>query len=250
MDKKSNIYLNIIRLSESNLISKSDMKILLSQEEIASIFKKKSVYNDKFISELQPTDEKFFNIFFYCITKYPRSSLEISVIMKYLNNLEALVNLLKKSGCSIKELTFTIASSIKYESLKRDFILFRLGDKGEKYYIILKGAICILNAKDLKMDLTEDEYLKYIIKLKSSNEVELLYRTLIHNHQVFPTVYEKYYQKPIERTRGTTRHVSTRNSLNTKIIVNKDYDDVRESHQISVDDYINHNLPTQSARRH
>jgi CRP-like cAMP-binding protein len=149
------------------------------------------------------------------------------------------MNLLHKSNCSIKELTYTISSFIKYEFLPKDHLLFRLGDKGEKYYIILKGSVSILIAKDIKMDLTEEEFFKFVKKLISNNEAEILYKTIIHNVNVFPNVCEMAYQKSTDGLK-TIRQMSTKNSFINKIIT---VTDLVENPHLSLEDYINLNLP-------
>jgi hypothetical protein len=220
-------------------ISNDMTKSIMAQDEISMIFKKKTIINEKFINEITPSDENFFNIFFHCMSHSSRSNLEISVIIKYLTTLDSFMTLLHKSNCSIKELTYTISSFIKYEFLPKDHLLFRLGDRGEKYYIILKGSVSILIPKDMKMDLTEEEFFKFIKKLISNNETEILYKTLIHNINVFPNVYEMTNQKSSDSFRAS-RQMSVRNSFPNKIITESD---LEENPNFSTEEYINMNLP-------
>jgi hypothetical protein len=60
MDKKNNF-------QNKGLLSNDMTKSIMAQDEISMIFKKKTVLNEKFINELTPSDENFFNIFFHCM---------------------------------------------------------------------------------------------------------------------------------------------------------------------------------------
>lgn len=233
-----------LKLNSSTDLTKS----LLAEEDICALFKRRSGIHEKFINDLMCGDDNFFNILIHCISTVPRSRcpLENSVIVKYLNILETFINLLKKINCSLKELISTVAYKMEYEFLKKDHILFKFGEKGEKYYIILRGQVSILIAKDIKLDLSEEEYVKYVNKLISNDELELLYRTLIHNNTVYPKVYDKYYKQNIEKARlsrvGTVTTEKNdlplrRDTINEAFLstLNKNF---------NVEEYINNNMPT------
>ena len=225
--------------------SSSDItKSFILEDDLFSLFKRKSAINEKFLIELQCTDENFFSIFFYCMSRLPRSRglLENTVIVKYLNILESFINLLKKNNCNLKDLVSIIANKIEYEFLKKDHILFKYGERGEKYYIILKGKICILVAKDIKFEMTEDEFLKYTTKLQTNDEIELLYRTLLHNLSVFPRVYEKF-SKSTEKSRITKSFTTNVSMIPYDLSIKKEVESIKEKRFANVDDYINDNLP-------
>ena len=247
MDKKNN--------SLSKTFTVNDPKVFLSDEQIVQIFNKRSTANDKFINEINYLDENFFRLFFYCITQTNKTHLEYSVIVKYLYELHTFIEILSKINCSLKELLSTISNSINYEFLDKNNLLFKIGDIGDKYYIILKGQLSILATKDIKVDITEEEYLKYLLKLKHNGENELLYKTLIHNKGVYPDIYEEYYEKLQEKgcvRKKLSKRFSTQK--NTKFMFNsikrknnlKDFVLENENITVTVNEYINKNYPTLS----
>ena len=65
-------------------------------------------------------------------------------------------------------------------------MIFRTGDKGDKFYVILKGSINILIPQDVKLMMSEEEYIVYLAKLKVNNEIELFNRCMLNNKNIYP----------------------------------------------------------------
>ena len=85
---------------------------------------------------------------------------------------------------------------MRHQYLEADKLVFRTGDKGEKFYVILKGQVNILIAHDSQIMMSEEEYLIYLAKLKIYNEMELFYRVIQHNkfiYNVNPDTFEDTY---------------------------------------------------------
>lgn len=66
-----------------------------------------------------------------------------------------------------------------------------LGEKSEKFYIILKGGVSILKPRELKKVLNEDQYKNYLRKLQTNNEIYLLDNILPKNRYIFGEGFEK-----------------------------------------------------------
>jgi hypothetical protein len=64
-------------------------------------------------------------------------------------------------------------------------LVFRTGDKGEKFFVILKGKVNILIAQDVNMMMSEEEYMIYLAKLKVNSEIELFNRCVMNNKQSY-----------------------------------------------------------------
>jgi CRP-like cAMP-binding protein len=75
--------------------------------------------------------------------------------------------------------------------LLKDEILFRIGDTGDKFFLILSGECQILKPLRKKKKLTPKDFLKFLYKLKKDNEIFLLQMCINSN-------YEKYSFKNYE----------------------------------------------------
>ena len=111
-----------------------------------------------------------------------RSIYDNIVIIYYLESLSDFMNSLKQSFGNVSDLLKSICISLKYEYLEKSNIIFKIGDKGDKFYILLKGKATIYKAKASRKFLTEADYLKYLIKLKYYNETYLLNQCLNNKH--------------------------------------------------------------------
>ena len=52
-----------------------------------------------------------------------------------------------------------ISIKMNYEYYVKNTVIFKYGEKGNKFYIILKGKIGFLIPKKVKCNMTEEEYL-------------------------------------------------------------------------------------------
>ena len=141
-----------------------------------------------FTSNIENANEdQIFPVFLSCIKKTIRSPKEDNIIFFYLSKLTEFVQLMKaSSNDNFKELISIISSKITHSFLPSNKLLFRYGDKGDKYYIVLKGKLNIIVPKDLTMMLSEEEYFDYLQKLKTNNENALLIKVIQANEAIFP----------------------------------------------------------------
>ena len=90
--------------------------------------------------------------------------------------------------------TLTIISSfLRHKSCKQNNILFRFGDRGENYYIILRGKVDILLAKPFQIDLNRQEYIEFLAKLVKQGEQEL-FKTCLHLNNSIYLLNDKEYE--------------------------------------------------------
>lgn len=121
------------------------------------------------------------------LTKISRSFNENAILIGYLKTLLPLVKMLKDAVNEVnyEDLLKNISFVLKYDYFDDNRILFRYGDKGDKFYLILKGQVAILIPKDEKIELSEEEYFLYLLKLRRYNELEMLNNTLYKNKYIF-----------------------------------------------------------------
>jgi CRP-like cAMP-binding protein len=75
---------------------------------------------------------------------------------------------------------------MKYNYAFRNKVLFRYGQKAESFYIGLHGKLAVLKPEEEKYELTEEEYMLYLIKLKRNDELDILYKCIETNRKVYP----------------------------------------------------------------
>ena len=88
------------------------------------------------------------------------------------NDLEALSNL--------------CAKHLSFMELKKGKVLFKIGDKGDRFYFILSGKITILKPKELKIRMNLQEYLFYLFLLIKEKEDYLFNEVILNNCTQIP----------------------------------------------------------------
>ena len=117
-----------------------------------------------------------------------RSEQEVQFIKNYLLSLKSFMNILSKEKNSANKeiLIEQIARNMKHEKISKNNIISQYGEKGYKFYIILKGEITFLVPKLKQVSINEESYINYLIKLKTNNERELINKLLYLNFKYFP----------------------------------------------------------------
>ena len=125
-------------------------------------------------------------------------------IRNYLLSLQTFVKFLSNIKEDKETTLEMICSYLKHKSSSKNSILFKYGDRGENYYIIISGKVEILLPKPYSTYLTREEYLKYLVKLITNNEIELYKNILSLNNFVYElskkeldilSNYEEYINK-------------------------------------------------------
>lgn len=87
----------------------------------------------------------------------------------------------------LNNLSILCAENLSYIDLKKGGILFRIGEEGNKFFIILKGIVSILKLKEVPfVKMSFYEYFNYCIKLLKDNEIFILEELLKKNHSKVP----------------------------------------------------------------
>ena len=91
---------------------------------------------------------------------------------------------------NLDRILFFVSLQLKYSTLENDKILFRIGDKPDKFYLILSGRIGIFKPIDVIEIISGMEYFRYVYKLKLDNEIYLLNLILEDNKQTYDVKFE------------------------------------------------------------
>jgi CRP-like cAMP-binding protein len=102
-------------------------------------------------------------------------------VMAYLKNMNELLEILKRQNENCRELLNNISHALRYVSLTEYKPSFRYGEKGDAFYIILKGRINVIIPNQKEYLLSKEEYLEYLCLLSHYGERELLARCLDTN---------------------------------------------------------------------
>jgi len=169
-------------------------------------------------------------------------------IQSYIKSLKGFMNIFSNENniVSMEEKLKDIALNIKYEYFNKNTVMFKYGDKGDKFYIILKGKIGFLIPQKVKLKLNEEEYLINLAHFYQNGEFELVKHIMHVNQQSFDfgDDFEKYilenisefykkngnykysirtYQKLIEISKN---NFQIKNKVTTDNISIKDYIDM------------------------
>ncbi len=91
----------------------------------------------------------------------------------------------KLDKISCNKINYFLTLNSKLEHLKKDEILFRIGDKGEKFFIIIQGIITVLKPKQILKAIPVREYLSILSNLKNSDEIYLYDKMVNANVETF-----------------------------------------------------------------
>lgn len=158
--------------------------------EINTIFrniKNSKNYLDINIKDLELEEDQLFRIFVYLISKSNKRDTDIKIMSIFINNLKNFVSIVQKANLeNYSELLYRISESLQLEKMAAHSVLFKTGDKGQKFYVIFRGKVAILVAKSLRLKLSEEDYLRYLFKLRKHEEFDILNRTIIANREIYP----------------------------------------------------------------
>ena len=107
------------------------------------------------------------------LTKTKRKLTEINKIARFLCSFSNFVNFIKLSHSCLDDLIYYVSSKIKHEFYPPFNFLFKIGDYGDKFYIILKGSVSIMIQNKFDMLLSFKDYYYFIAKLYLLDEKEL-----------------------------------------------------------------------------
>ena len=134
------------------------------------------------------------SIILYILSKSERTDRDIFILNSYLKLQKHFMQLFQSEGenIEIEEILTKINKSLKCQSKEAHHFLFKIGNKGFKFYIILQGNVSVLIPKTININMNEEQYINYLKFLYSSNENYLLEKTLKNNKSIYPINKDKY----------------------------------------------------------
>ena len=115
----------------------------------------------------------------------PKKSIENIIFLRnFFKNFPIFAELINKN-LNFEPTFDNILNQLKYEYIEMNKILFRFGDLGEKFYIILKGKIDVLVPNLVEEKMTFIEFIEYLNMLKQIGEIDLRDQVIEKNKNVF-----------------------------------------------------------------
>ena len=174
----------------------------------------------------------------YILNKTGRNADEILLIKTYLSSMSFLLTL--KSPISNDKLLYSLSLYLKMENKSKDELIFRYGNKGNKFYIVLEGEISILILKETKALISFKRYFMHLLLLKILKEDELVKKTIMANSKMNYHFDDKdfdgYYEKIVN---FANKNFNKNNKISD--LINNDNDDDEDDENKDNDNNENEN---------
>lgn len=93
----------------------------------------------------------------YIFSTQRRTSEDVVYLSKYLSTYKNFLNIIccHKNTEDNVQLLFKVTKYIKKEDLLENQMIFKLGDQGDKFYLIAKGVVSIIIKKEIKVQISK-----------------------------------------------------------------------------------------------
>ena len=110
----------------------------------------------------------------YIFSTQRRSSEDVVYLSKYLSTYKNFLNIIccHKNTEDNVELLFKVTKYIRKKELLENQMVFKLGDQGDKFYLIAKGVVSIIIKKEIRVQISRKEYIQHLNYLYEHNERE------------------------------------------------------------------------------
>ena len=245
-------------LKRGNSIIPKQMKKMFPKRSSRYSLEIKSTFKKKIKIEKNGTSPV--DLCLYSLNYLPRHRDNecLQHIISYLKSLPSFMNIIsKEKNLKLSEnLIEQISVNLRHEFIPKNNLICRFGERGEKFYIILKGKVNFLVPKPYRCYLNFEEYIVYLMQLRKNNEFELLSNLLVQNRIFYPiedddfdsflkNEIQEYYKIYRKTNKSLTKILQPHfnNKLNNKeeVIDNenakKDY--IFSARNISIENYEN-----------
>lgn len=164
--------------------------------------------------------------------KNQRDQTDVENIKKYLETLREFVNFLKPKSNNKSDLITQISTILKYEKIPENRVICKYGEIGQKFYLILQGTGYCLLPDEEKIEMTQQEYFDYLLRLKKFKEKEILNRVVPLNQKVFPLE-----QQEIAWLKGELRSIKKNDMVVTPFAQFFEYFSYKENPNLSKIDW-------------
>lgn len=129
-------------------------------------------------------------ISFLNVNKKERNPVILAVITQYLENTKLFQKFKNDSSDSdlksIYKILYFCSINMTYLFQAKSKIVFRAGETGDKFYVILKGSVSVLKTVIKNEEMSFNEYFSYLKKLKIEKENHLFKLVLNANLEAYP----------------------------------------------------------------
>ena len=180
---------NFLKQNDQNL----NLPKLKDKKKEVPIFKKKdSKKKIKFNNEIFNLD-----VINYILNKTKKTPDEILIIKVFLSSMNFLSSL--KGSFNSDKLLYSLSNYLKMEKKNKDSLIFRFGNKGNKFYVLIRGEVSVLILKEIKVQICFKRYFLHLLLLKMLKEDELVKKCITANAKIkyhfddrdFDIYYEK-----------------------------------------------------------
>ena len=259
--------MNLLPLKEeinSNMKLKIKRKSSIAEKKVKAYFSKRARRNSVDIKDYLKKKSAFpkntsspVDLCLYAMDFSPkqRTNELLQYIISYLKSLPSFMNIIsKEKNLKLSEnLIEQISINLHHEFIPKNNLVCRYGERGEKFYIILKGRVNFFVPKPNKCYLNFEEYVLYLMQLRRNNEFELINHLLVQNRIFFPIEddnlddflikelqeYYKYFRKSKKSNTKLPTH-DFNNKLSNKEDINDDNtkkDFISNKRHINIDNY-------------
>lgn len=179
-----------MRKSSIHLIKKQSTNY---EEKIASVSAR--LLSDESVSILALiSKEDTVALINHILLKTNRKAVDIMILNKFMRTLTQFMSLLTKNEkrrSDIQPLLNKIGEHLKWKYVSRNTILFRSGDIGSMFYLILHGSVSVLIPNSVKLQLSLDDYMRYLNILLCLKENDLFNMAIESNKEVYNVIVDE-----------------------------------------------------------
>ena len=172
----------VLQLTKRNYNELNNKKLIFQIEEDINAIKNILDKDNEGLEESRKIT--FLNIICFILKKVNKKLVENELLKIFFLSFDKLVHLFLPLNVELNEVMTKLVGQIKYEKKGKNKILFKEGDRGDKFYIILKGEVGILIPQEKTVNCCPTEYLKYLIILYLYQEKSLINKLLLANREI------------------------------------------------------------------
>ena len=113
--------------------------------------------------------------------KKPIENRDHSFIIDYIKTLESFMNLIQERNEDTEDIIIKISKIMNLQTNITNDLIIQYGERGNFFYIILKGTIAILVPKFTEYYMNEEQFIFYLLKLRKNNQRELVNQCIKYN---------------------------------------------------------------------
>ena len=212
---------NFLKQNDQNL----NLPKLKDKKKDAPVFKKKdSKKKIDFNNEIFNLD-----VINYILNKTKKAPDEILIIKVFLSSMNFLSSL--KGSFNNDKLLYSLSNYLKMEKKSKDTLIFRFGNKGNKFYVLIRGEVSVLILKEIKAQISFKRYFLHLLLLKMLKEDELVKKCITANSKIKyhfdDRDFDIYYEKIVNFVnKYMMEHLNKKKKLNEE-----DNNDINEANK-------------------